>query len=351
MSKNSVTASLIVRDEEDFIGGCLDTLVALVDDIVIVDTGSRDATIDIVKSFGGRLFHYGWQDDFSAARNHGLEQCRTDWVLYIDADERLRSGTEQPIRDLLDERWVAADVRFQPKKNFTRYKLTRLFRSDSRLRFRGAIHETILPSLELMTGGEPGAIGLTSLNIDHLGYDGDISSKHSRNLPLLERCVEEYPDRVFYWFHLTETLLGLRRFVEAQAVGGRGIALAETQRSEKACADGTMICQMLASAMLDRGTDPDLILCKGLRLDPSNHGLILTRAQRDLQFGSPLQALAAARDLQRVDPDSLPLGLIAYDRDIFGRLAMEIEIAALAKLGRKQEAALLIAANAQRLAV
>jgi hypothetical protein len=346
----SVTALLIVKNEEHNLRDCLASLSGSVDEVTVVDTGSEDGTVDIARDFGARVLHFRWTGDFAAARNFAITSCTTRWALYIDADERISASSRLPFRHIIQPDWLAADILLRPKTNYTRYRLARLFRIDPRIRFTGAIHETILPSIEQMTGGPASdAVKLTAIEIDHYGYEGDLRSKHLRNLPLLERCIGEFPDRVFYWFHLTETLLGLGRFEEAVAAGESGLEAAGRVPSEKSRVDAAMICQMLSAAMLERASDPRDLLETGLALHPGNYGLQLTKARRELLFGDPAKSLPIARALQSVDPASLAPGLIAYDRDIFGRYAAEMEIASLSRLGRWTEAAQLIAANASRL--
>ena len=85
----AVSAALIVRNEEQFLEGCLRSLVDHVDEVVIVDTGSTDPSIEIAEHHGAKLHRFAWTGDFSAARNHGLDRCSGGWILYIDADERL----------------------------------------------------------------------------------------------------------------------------------------------------------------------------------------------------------------------------------------------------------------------
>src|SRR5262245_1489579 len=84
-----ISAAMIVRDEEAYLDDCLKSIVDEVDEIVIVDTGSRDRTCDIARRYGARLFDLPWTGDFAAARNHALDRASGDWILYIDADERL----------------------------------------------------------------------------------------------------------------------------------------------------------------------------------------------------------------------------------------------------------------------
>ncbi len=346
----SVTALLIVKDEERNLRSCLESICGSVDEIAVVDTGSEDGTVDIARDFGARVLHFRWTGDFAAARNFAIMSCATQWALYIDADERISASSRLPFRHIIQREWLAADILLRPKTNYTRYRLARLFRIDPQIRFTGAIHETILPSIEKMTG-RPAAetVKLTAIEIDHYGYEGDLHTKHLRNLPLLERCIDEFPDRVFYWFHLTETLLGLGRFEEAAAAGGRGLEAAGRAPSEKSRVDAAMICQMLSAAMLDRASDPHELIKEGLLLHPGNHGLQLTRARRELQFGDPAISLGIARSLQSLDTASLVPGLIAYDQDIFGRYAVEMEIASLSRLGRQTEAAQRLITNSARL--
>ncbi|HEY2211131.1 MAG TPA: glycosyltransferase family 2 protein, partial [Bradyrhizobium sp.] len=169
----SVAAAMIVRDEERFLPGSLSSLRGKVDDVIIVDTGSVDGTLSIARSFGARIFHFQWNDDFAAARNRGLEEVTADWILYIDADERLHTPDGRPVAEFLDPDAIAAFVRFKPKLSYTSYREPRLFRSDARLRFSGKIHESILPAIDRIAERDELSIARTAIGLDHLGYEGD----------------------------------------------------------------------------------------------------------------------------------------------------------------------------------
>ncbi len=84
-----VSAALIVRNELAFIDDCLKSLTGVVDEIVVVDTGSTDDTVEKARHFPVNLHTFKWRNDFSAARNYAIDQASGDWILYIDADERL----------------------------------------------------------------------------------------------------------------------------------------------------------------------------------------------------------------------------------------------------------------------
>ncbi|MBK7632424.1 MAG: glycosyltransferase family 2 protein [Ignavibacteriales bacterium] len=83
----TLSLSMIVKNEERHLARCLSSVKDVVDEIVIVDTGSTDNTIEIAESFNAKIFHFDWVNDFSAARNFALTKCIGNWILYLDADE------------------------------------------------------------------------------------------------------------------------------------------------------------------------------------------------------------------------------------------------------------------------
>src|SRR5262249_7770815 len=87
--KPRLSVCLITRDEEAFLARCLNSIRSVADQIVVVDTGSQDRTIQIAQQFGAEVYHFPWCDDFAAARNTALEHATGDWVLILDADEEL----------------------------------------------------------------------------------------------------------------------------------------------------------------------------------------------------------------------------------------------------------------------
>ncbi|MEL6744936.1 MAG: glycosyltransferase family 2 protein, partial [Pseudomonadota bacterium] len=216
--KVTVTAAMIVRDERQFITGCLDSLIGVVDNIVVVDTGSVDETRDLCRAKGIEPIQYEWGGDFAAARNHSLSAVRTDWTLYIDADERLvvpKHGL--PYAQMADVNNVALTVNFRAKVNSTTFHEIRLFRNTEAIRFQGRIHESIHPDIHNLLRVGKNRMEHTDLGIDHFGYEGDITHKHKRNLPLLEKAVVDDPDRVYLRYALGEALLGLGRESEGVA--------------------------------------------------------------------------------------------------------------------------------------
>lgn len=205
-----LSAALIVKNEERFLEPCLLSLKEIVDEVVIVDTGSSDRTKEIAREYNARLYDFKWINDFAAARNHALELAHGKWILYIDADERVRPYAPAKLRaQLSDPSYVAYYVLLHPRPGFTPYRELRIFRNDPRIRFRGRIHENIWPGIDHYRSSKDGVIGRSDLVFDHEGYEGDQHHKHLRNLPLLRKALREDPGKVFSWCHLANIYLAL----------------------------------------------------------------------------------------------------------------------------------------------
>ncbi len=97
---NRISAALIVKDEERCLARCLASLAGLVDEVVVVDTGSTDCTVGIARAHGAVVHAFAWCDDFAAARNAALAHTTGDWVLMLDADEWLLHGVAQVLDDV-----------------------------------------------------------------------------------------------------------------------------------------------------------------------------------------------------------------------------------------------------------
>jgi O-antigen biosynthesis protein len=102
--KNTLSLCMIVKNEENHLVRCLRSVRDVVDEIIIVDTGSTDKTIDIAKVFGAKLFDFPWTGDFSAARNHSLAQATSDWILVLDGDEAISARDLDELKALIHKR-------------------------------------------------------------------------------------------------------------------------------------------------------------------------------------------------------------------------------------------------------
>ena len=87
--RNEVSLCMIVKNEENYLPNCLNSIKDIVDEIIVVDTGSTDKTVDIAKSFGAKVYYFPWRNNFSEARNESLKYATKDWILILDADDEL----------------------------------------------------------------------------------------------------------------------------------------------------------------------------------------------------------------------------------------------------------------------
>ena len=311
---------MIVRDEERYLDGCLASIASIVDEIVVVDTGSRDRSRDIAAAHGARVFEYEWRDDFAAARNAALDHATGDWVLYIDADERVRAYDRDRLCDELRKpKLCAATVRFYPQSGFTAYREYRLFRRLPTIRFRGAMHETIRPDLDRILRAGKGACGPSDLAIDHLGYDEGRRRKADRDLPLLQKELLADPERVYLWWHLGVVYRETGRMADAETAWMRGV---DTVRRRGSDQPDAVLCHIeLAKLRLQRGDDVTTLVDESLRLSPDNLLLLWLQARGLAVAGRHAAAIPVFARLGSVDPDTL-LSDISYDRRILGADAL-----------------------------
>lgn len=304
------------------LGACLQSIRDLVDEIVLVDTGSRDGTKDVARSFGARVYDFVWCEDFSAARNAALDHARGSWVLYVDADERVVGGDRDDLEGVLrDPAVVACTVRFTPQRGYTPYREYRVFRNDPAIRFRGVIHESVLPALNLAVAQRALRIAECALAIEHIGYDGNQTAKHRRNLPLLRARVAAEPGHVYCLSHLGRVLLGLGDRAGAETAWRQALEAvrAKVQRSAGDCLPYIHLVQ---SGVAD-GHEAPALLDEGLQTFPGNHLLAWFKGRALMTAGAFAEAIPILEALAAVDADDVCHSRVSYDARIFGELAYD----------------------------
>jgi GT2 family glycosyltransferase/glycosyltransferase involved in cell wall biosynthesis/SAM-dependent methyltransferase/tetratricopeptide (TPR) repeat protein len=195
-----LSVCLIVKNEEQFLGQCLQSVRDIAHQIVVVDTGSTDQTVEIAKKFNAETHFFAWNDDFSAARNEALKYATGDWVLSLDADEELLPEHRRMILEEMQSAGVMGyrlPIIDQGLEQEGCSYVPRLFRNAPGLFFVGRVHEQIFSSLEVRAQewGLENRLGRAALL--HHGYRKEVvdsRSKAARNLRLLQLAVEELPD-------------------------------------------------------------------------------------------------------------------------------------------------------------
>jgi tetratricopeptide (TPR) repeat protein len=310
----------------------------------LVDTGSNDDTVSIARSFGCAVHEVPWRNDFSEARNYGLDRALSDWILYIDADERLSCPTGKTVGELLPgPSAAAARVRFHPRADMTAYAEYRLFRRDPRIRFAGSMHETVMPDIRRVCAEDGRVIAdVFDVVLRHYGFEGDQTAKHLRNLPLLEAAIEADPYRPYLRFHLGVVLKGLDRRQEATASFLAGIALASKESaSMQARVDGSTSAFVLAEMQLEDGDATEALATaeRGLSMFSENLTLRFVKARCLLALGREREAIALATPLLEIDPETWFDPRIAHPKSLFGETCLEFLASAHFRLKNYEQAA------------
>jgi len=199
-----IVLSMIVKDAAATLRACLESVCGVADEIVIADTGSSDATIQIAQEFGARVFNVPWENDFAVARNRSLAEVQAEWVLVLDADEVLDPSAKRVIPGLVaapniagymvtirnyflslddriwDEPAKPNDSTLPAAKAYPAcvdHENVRLFRRDPRIYFVGRVHETVGSRIE-----ECGMrLGPARFLIHHFGLGADAKTRAGKN--------------------------------------------------------------------------------------------------------------------------------------------------------------------------
>jgi tetratricopeptide (TPR) repeat protein len=212
---------MIVKDEEEMLPGCLAAVSGAVDEMIIVDTGSTDRTVEIAESFGATVVHFPWNGSFADARNASLDRATSDWVMYLDADEHMIPEDAGELRGLLGRTWREAF--YLVETNYTggddsgssvAHLALRIFRNRPEYRFEGRVHEQ---KTQTMPTYLPERFETTPVRIRHYGYLKSrigAREKSQRNIQLLQQEARDTPGP-FVDFNLGSEYIALGDFKQA----------------------------------------------------------------------------------------------------------------------------------------
>ncbi len=205
----TVSCCMIVKDEEAFLAKCLESVKPHVDEIVIVDTGSTDSTVDIARRFTGKVYFHPWEDSFSKARNYSLSYATKDWIFIIDADEELLPESGPLVREAVanagsaDALLINIISVYASGKRAARHNLERICRNNGAIRFEGIVHNQ-------MTGAKE--IRASKVELKHYGYDLNEKKRNEkflRTAGLLKKTIEEDPENPLPHHYLGASYLSL----------------------------------------------------------------------------------------------------------------------------------------------
>lgn len=272
------------------LGDCLASVRGAVDEIVVVDTGSADGSVAIARAAGARVFDVPWCDDFAFARNASLAQATGDWVLVLDADERLAPGAADALRAAVDTARFdcgllrlhnaarvdapTAEVLAGSARLGDVHRVPRLLRREPDLRFVGVVHETVAPSIALR-GNRYGDV---AVDIVHLGATAALRvsrDKFERNVRLLRALAAASPDDPSAQGYLAN------EFIEREA----------WERAWEACEEGWALL-------------PKVAVATGYRPSVLRLGVARAKVQlRQRDYAGVLETTARVRAIEGAHPD------------------------------------------------
>jgi len=227
-----LSVCMIVRDEEKMLPRCLKSVQGVADELIVVDTGSKDNTISVAKDFGAKIFHFKWNDDFAAARNESLKHATGDWTLQIDADEELLSGSIPRLKNrMLESRVLCYFIICDNGPTFPGPRFNwvgRLFRRHPKLRYHRPYHERVNCSVENLVTAEPGwqILHDPDIIICHYGYEqSELHRKCERGLRIMKSHLKKSSDDAFILTKLGGICCDLGHYDEAEAYLNRALQI------------------------------------------------------------------------------------------------------------------------------
>lgn len=207
---------MIVKNEEENIVHAIRSIPDHYE-IIVVDTGSEDRTKELLLDLNIKVYDYVWNDDFAKARNASISKATGDYILIMDADERILPDADEAIQAFIqcsDGATASVIIENDIGNETTTHRMVRLFPNLPEFSFSGAVHETLYRS------GIPAAYIHTNIRISHAGYDPAYYEKRNKAdfyLSLYAKLLEETPNDGYLLYQLGKLYFSLRRYAEALA--------------------------------------------------------------------------------------------------------------------------------------
>lgn len=216
-----LSIAMIVKNEERILDETLKSIELIKEkintEIIVVDTGSTDKTLEIAKKYTDKVFFHIWEDDFAKMRNISLSYCTGDWILVLDADEVLDNPEEiiKLFKDNKIDRFNTATIKVRnfsdiSKKDSSISNIYRLFKRKSNVKYMGIIHERPIYKEPLLK---------SDIMVNHKGYIKDdyelMEYKFKRNTKLLLRHIKEFGDDIYTYYQLSQSYFVASKMKEA----------------------------------------------------------------------------------------------------------------------------------------
>ena len=284
LEPKNISVCIINKDGEYWLDQCLSSLPLDIGEIVFLDTGSADKSMEIASDHGAKVSEIAWPDDFSLARNECLKKAAKPWILTLDTDEILFSDDLEQALNLLNSEsemgvgfetrhyepfsgrwnWKHSEADSRLNINQSGYRTThniKLFPNHEKVYWIYPVHESVVPSLKELNI----PLRFTEIPVHHLGYaeldDAGRAARIARNLSLGKRKIEDYPDCPEGFLELGELVMeygdiniALRLLHRAVELSGADPKICMTLAEAYICADDNVSAQKLLHGLVDTYT-------------------------------------------------------------------------------------------------
>ncbi|ODS32456.1 MAG: glycosyltransferase fused to TPR-repeat domain protein [Candidatus Scalindua rubra] len=241
----TLSLCMIVKDEEKLLPTCLESVKDYVDEIIIVDTGSTDKTVEVAKRYGAKIYHHQWENSFSKARNYSLKYATCDWILILDADEEIDKEDAHKLRDVIKDPvgcetthrvgcetahrvnaiLIPVFSKYSNGKNTSVTNSERIFRNHLGFHFEGIVHNNLKYS---------GPTKNENIRLYHHGYNQDeeqMERKFTRTSTLLKEQIKNDPENPVPHHYLAISYLDRKKHDECIHEAIEAIRLYELRNS------------------------------------------------------------------------------------------------------------------------
>ena len=230
---STISLCMIVKNEEENLPRCLYSIKDYVDEIIIVDTGSTDRTVEIANDFGAKVFIHPWEGNFSKARNYSLKYATCDWILILDADHELEKADAHKLSETIKDKeanYVFFRVydTYKESKNLAVYDFGLLFRNHIGFHYSGIVHNALITTDAI--------IKKSNIRIYHHGYnlsEEKMDEKFERTSTLLKKQIETDSHNPVPHMYLGISYMDRRMYESAIKHSKRAIFLSEDNGSNK----------------------------------------------------------------------------------------------------------------------
>ncbi|MFQ3549757.1 MAG: glycosyltransferase [Armatimonadota bacterium] len=315
-----ISLCMIVKNEEKFLKECLESAKNLVDEMIIVDTGSTDSTVKIAEKYEAKIFFFEWNDSFSDARNESLKYATGDWIIQLDADERLLPESIRLIKQAVKSN--SADAYVMPiisrvtdnSADSVVSENVRLWRNAPEHRFKYSIHESISESLM----ENKATIWRMDAPILHLGYHYDLVSsrdKKNRNITLLEKELAKNPNDKHILYQLCQEYYSVDQFEKSLEYAKQ---LENLITPDDHIAQSYYTYYINALNRTDRYFESLQVCNKAIINGITGTGILFGKAHANLNLKNLDEAIRLFEEVKKADLDSFSLGdkgIVLYKAD------------------------------------